>query len=128
MIRRVYVALFALVLASSLHAAQATDLTGKWNGSFVITMDGQGPQDDSIYMTLTQKGNVLTGTAGPSAERQWTIVSGKIEGGKVTFEVQSEGPLVKFTLALADGRLKGSALAEMDGRKMSAVVDAARSK
>jgi len=119
--------MFALVLSCGLYAAQATDLTGKWNGSFIISLDGQ-QQDDVAFMTFTQKGNVLTGTVGPREDRQWPIANGKVDGAKVTFEVQSDGPLVKFTLTLADGHLKGDAAGEMDGRKMTAVVDVTRTK
>ena len=118
-----YVIGFALLLASAVLAAD--DLTGKWAGSFIISVDGQ-TKDDVAYMVLTQKGTELTGTVGPNADQQWPILKGKVEGSKVTFEVQSDGPLVKFDLTLADGHLKGEAKAEHDGQTMKAAVDVQR--
>ena len=118
-----YVIGFALLLASAVLAAD--DLTGKWSGSFNITIEGQ-TKDDVAYMVLTQKGTELTGTVGPNADQQWPILKGKVEGSKVTFEVQSDGPLVKFDLTLADGHLKGEAKAEHDGQTMKAAVDVQR--
>jgi hypothetical protein len=114
-----------VLLASALMAAE--DLTGKWSGSFIITMDGE-TKDDSAYMVLKQSGTELTGTAGPDADKQWAIQKGKIEGNKVTFEVQADGPLLKFELTLADGHLKGDAKAEHDGHSMKAAVDVQRQK
>ena len=114
-----------MLLASALMAAE--DLTGKWSGTFVITMDGE-TKDDSAYMVLKQSGTELTGTAGPDADKQWPIQKGKIEGNKVTFEVQADGPLLKFELTLAEGRLKGDAKAEHDGHSMKAAVDVQRQK
>ncbi len=75
---------------------------------------------------LTQKGETLTGTVGPNADQQWQIVGGKVDGTKVTFDVNAEGPMVKFTLAVVDGRLKGDARADMDGMTMTAKVDVGR--
>jgi len=128
MTRRVLLCVFALLLAiPTLHAAPAQDLTGKWNGTFIMTFNGE-QRDDVAEMTLTQKGAVLTGTVGPNAHQQWTIENGKVDGTKVTFDVMADGPVIKFTLTLADGRLKGDAAASMDGQSMTAKVDVGRSK
>jgi hypothetical protein len=113
-----------LVLVTALFAA-ADNVTGKWTGSFVVTRDGE-TKDSTAYMELKQNGTELTGTAGPSVEQQWTIQNGKVEGNKLTFSVQSDGPLVKFELTLADGHLKGEAKAEQEGRSMKAVLDLQR--
>ena len=127
MTRRAALIVLALALSPILHAAGAQGLTGKWDGSFIITMNGQ-QMDDVVFMTVTQKDAVLTGTVGPTLDRQWAIIDGKVDGAKVTFQTQSDGPLVKFTLTLADGRLKGDAVAEQDGQQMTAKVDLGRSK
>ncbi|MBK9241230.1 MAG: hypothetical protein IPL75_13445 [Acidobacteria bacterium] len=116
MTRRAILLALALALSPILQAAVVQDLTGKWDGTFIATVNGQ-QEDDVVFMTLTQKGAVLTGTVGPSLDRQWAIIGGKVEGTKVTFDTQSDGPFVKFTLTLVDGRLKGDAVAEMDGQK-----------
>lgn len=112
-----------LLLACPLIAAE--DLTGKWSGSFIISMDGQ-TKDDVAFMVLKQNGSELTGTAGPNPDQQWAIQKGKIEGNKITFEVQTDEPLIKFNLTLADGHLKGEANAEHEGRSLKATVDVQR--
>lgn len=116
---------FALVLAFATVLFAAEDLSGQWSGSFNTTLDGQSKQD-TIHMVLKQNGTELTGTAGPSADQQWPISNGKIDGGSVTFDVQTPEPLIKFDLKLVEGHLKGGAKAEHEGRSMTAVVDAQR--
>ena len=88
-------------------------------------MDGE-TRDDTAYMDLKQTGTELTGTAGPNENQQWQIQKGKVEGDKLTFEVQTEQPVIKFELTLADGHLKGNAKAEHEGKSMSAVIDVTR--
>ena len=115
-----------LFLAPVLMAAD--DLTGKWSGSFVITFSDGETKDAKAFMDLNQKGAEITGTAGESPDRQWAIQKGKVEENKVTFEVQTEGPLIKFDLTLVDGHLKGEAKAEHEGKSMKAAVDLQRQK
>ena len=119
-------AILALTLAPA-HAA--ADLSGKWSGSFTVARPDGTSGDQGIELNLTQKGKDLTGTAGPNAERQWTLSKGVVEGDKVTFVVQvPDGPLISFTLALANDRLVGEAAGEEDGNKVSAKVDVGRVK
>jgi hypothetical protein len=115
-----------LFLAPALMAAE--DLTGKWSGSFVITSSDGETKDAKAFMDLKQKGSEITGTAGESPNQQWAVQKGRVEGNKVTFEVQTEGPLVKFELTLVDGHLKGEAKAEHEGLSMKAAVDLQRQK
>jgi|SRR5689334_10428199 hypothetical protein len=119
------IALFAFTLMAAPKSAE--DLTGKWSGSFTITMDGE-TKDAEAYMVLKQTGMELTGTAGPDASQQWPIEKGKVEGNKAMFEINADGPLLKFELTLADGHLKGDAKAEHDGHTMKAAVDLQRKK
>ena len=123
-------AVLALALSLVLPVSAAQDFSGKWSGSFVITRPDGSINTDRIYLDLKQAKTEITGTAGPTAERQWPIKSGKVEGGKVIFEVQErgDGPLITFTLAIIDGRLKGDAAGEQEGKKLSAKVDAERVK
>jgi hypothetical protein len=114
---------FALLLVPAL---AASDLTGKWSGSFYITTSEGQEKDDTALLVLKQNGTELTGTAGPNADKQYTIVNGKVEGNKVTFEAQDGGTLIKFNLTLVDGHLKGEAKAEKEGRSMKAVIDLQR--
>ena len=115
-----------LFLAPALMAED--DLTGKWSGSFVITSSDGDTRDSKAFMDIKQKGAEITGTAGENPDRQWAIQKGKVEGNKITFEVQTDEPLVKFELTLVDGHLKGEAKAEHEGKSMKAVVDLQRQK
>ena len=86
-------------------------------------------QSIPIMFDLTQKGEALTGTVGPSAERQWPIEKGTVDGTKIKFAVQQpDGPYRTFTLALVKGRLQGEMLAEMNGQSFTAKVDVERGK
>ena len=128
-------ALVAVVLvAPAVFAAE--DLTGKWGGSFVITVDGNPPQDEVVHLVATHKGTDLTGTIGPNPDRQFAISNGKVvttkEEGKevttVTFQAVADAATIHFDLALIDGHLKGKAKAEGDGHTMSVVLDMTRVK
>jgi hypothetical protein len=120
-------AILAMTVAPA--QAQASSLTGKWNGTMTRTAPDGRTQSIDLMLDLTQKAKVLTGTVGPNAERQWPIEKGVVNGTKVTFQVQQpDGPLRTFTLTLVDGRLVGDMLAEMNGQSFTAKVDAGRSK
>jgi hypothetical protein len=125
-----------LLLSPTLFAAE--DLTGKWDGSFIISADGNPPMTDKAHMVAKQDKGVLTGTIGPDENEQYEILKGKIEtvkeGGKdvtkVSFDVVAgaSGPLAHATLTLVDGHLKGTLLAEQEGHKMTATMDLTRIK
>ena len=104
----------AVFLAPALAAAQqktAPDLTGTWTGKFSITNSGQ--KEESAYLVLQQTGSELSGSVGPSAERQQAINKGKVtttpEGIVVMFDSGRPGHVITFDLKLVDGRLKGTA-------------------
>jgi hypothetical protein len=121
------VALALLALAPAV-AAQTAAFTGKWEGTFTMQRpDGLEGDPRPVVFNLTQKGKVLTGTAGP-ADRQWTVEKGAVNAGKATFEVQQpDGPLFKFTLTIVKGRLQGEMAGERDGVvRGHAKVDAAK--
>ena len=112
------------------HAQTKPTLTGKWTGTMTRTAPDGTSQAIPWMLDLTQKGKVLTGTAGPSAERQWPIEKdGAVNGSKVTFKVQQlDGakPMRTFTLALVKGRLQGEMLAEAQGQSFTTKVDLGR--
>ena len=110
----VAIALFAL--AASAVAQTADSFTGKWEGTFKMQRpDGTEGDPRPVVFDLTQKGKVLTGTAGP-ADRQWKVEKGAVDAGKATFEVQQpDGPLFKFTLTIVKGRLQGEMAGEREG-------------
>src|SRR5262249_55166330 len=98
------------------------------SGSFVMSLPGGETRDAMAYMELKQKGSEIEGTAGESPDRQWAIRDGRVEGKKITFEVQTDEPLFKFELALVDGHLKGEAKAEHEGTTVKVVIDLQRQK
>lgn len=115
------------LLVCSCFAFAAEDISGKWEGKFVITADGE-THDDTACLILKQSGTELTGTGGPNSGEQWPITNGNVEGDKLTFDVQSPGPLIKFSLTVVGGHLKGQAKAEADGHVMTGEMDLQRSK
>ena len=111
-------------------AKTAATFTGKWEGTFTMQRpDGTEGNSNGVVFNLTQKGKVLTGTAGP-ADQQWTVEKGAVNAGKATFEVQQpNGPLFKFTLTVVKGRLEGDMTGERDGVVQGrAKVDAEKAK
>lgn len=105
-------AALAVVLAAlvfSLAAQTADAFSGKWEGTFKMQRpDGTLGDPRPVVFNLTQKGEVLEGTAGP-ADQQWKVEKGAVNAGKATFEVlqQPNGPLFKLTLMIVKGRLQG---------------------
>ena len=124
------IALVFVAFTAGAAAQSATSLTGKWEGTFKMQRpDGTEGDAQNVVFNLTQKGKVLTGTAGP-ADKQWSIDKGAVNAGKATFEVQQpDGPLFKFTLTIVKGRLQGDMAGEREGVvRGRAKVDAARAK
>ena len=122
--------LFALALVPAAPAAQATNLTGNWNAKFTMTRSDGTTQSITFTFHFTQKGKVLTGTIGPSPERQWKVEKGVVDGDKVTFLVQQPDPPTQrdFTLTHAKGRLTGIMKLERGDQKAEATVEAERAK
>jgi len=123
-------AAFALVLAAlapTVAAQTPASFNGKWEGTFSRQRPDGTEDTQNVVFNLTQKGKVLTGTAGP-ADKQWNIEKGAVAAGKATFEVQQpNGPLFKFNLSIVKGRLQGDMAGERDGVvRGHAKVDAAK--
>ena len=118
--------LFAMLVAAATLAAG--DLTGKWSGSFNFTRPDGEKRDDQAYMVLKQEGETVTGTVGPNVDRQWPLKNGKLQGQKLTFEVQPEGdgPLVKFDLTFEGERIHGEAKAQSNEGQLQAKLDLKR--
>ena len=126
----VSLAIALLAFVPALGAQSAGSFTGKWEGTFKMQRpDGTEGDPRPVVFDLTQKGKVLTGTAGP-ADRQWKVENGTVEAGKASFAVQQpDGPLFKFTLTLVKGRLQGDMAGERDGVvRGHAKVDAGKAK
>ena len=109
---------YALLLALIGISASAADVSGRWSGTFVSTgPDGQ-PHESTAYFILTQTGSSITGGGGPAENQQWPIRNGKLEGTKLTGEVQnSNGPSFRFSLMVNGGgdRIQGDLIANDPG-------------
>ncbi|HTQ54750.1 MAG TPA: hypothetical protein VMI94_09840 [Bryobacteraceae bacterium] len=122
---------FALVLLTGL-TLTAGELTGKWSGKFDITNSQGETKPDEAVMTLKLDGTTVTGTAGPNEDQQWTIRNGKLENGKLTFEVQmdnngEDNGKISFDLVFDGETIRGTAQGVgRDGEKMSAKLDLKR--
>src|SRR5579871_1505749 len=92
--------------------ASAADFSGKWSGS--------APQAGSLYAVLKQDGTTLTGSAGPNESRQFPIVTGKVEGDHLLFEVKMAGGEIRFDLTAAGPDLKGTIRLSEDGGQHTA--------
>lgn len=68
----------------------------------------------------------LTGTVGPNEQQQSPIVKGKIEGDRITFESQTEGPVMHFDLRFEEGHLRGEARGQLEDIQILAKLDLER--
>ncbi len=107
-------------------ALSAADVTGKWIGSFTRTGPEGDTKEATAFMNLKQSGTEVTGTAGENEGGQWPIRKGKIDGEKITFEVEVTETVYKIELLLIDDHLKGEATAERDGKTLKAKLDLKR--
>jgi len=124
-------AIVFVALSPSFAVAQtAAGFAGKWEGTMTINRpDGSPSNPGPVVFNITQKGNVLTGTAGPGSQLFPINKGGTVAAGKAKFDVQQpNGPLFKFTLAIVKGRLTGEAVAHNpDGSvRGTAKIDAAK--
>jgi len=109
LIRRWHAAALALCLVFT---ASAADYSGKWTGS----SPGKKPLP-AVVAVLHQDGATLTGTAGPSDTHQLPIVTGRVDGNHVTFDVKMGGGTIRFDLIGDAAALKGTIkIFEDDGR------------
>ena len=108
-------------LLAALVATAWADVTGTYSGTF----KAEGHDDSEAVFHIKQTGNEITGTGGPNEDQQWTITKGKIEGNKITCEVQNpEGPLFKLELTVDGNKISGDVAATMpDGQSLKGRVD-----
>lgn len=116
-----------ILLALTAMTMLASDATGTWTGTFVISRP-DGGQDRNAHLILKQDGTKLTGTAGPSAEDQHVIDKGKAENGKLTFVIANEEAVMEFTLMQDGDEIKGEIKRERDGATETAKLSVKRVK
>jgi len=106
-----------------------TNVTGKWTGSFNITRNTGESNDSTALLVLNQKGAEITGTVGPSEDKQFPIKAGKIEGDKITMEANDGGHAIKFALVVSGERITGQAdMSGENGETATAKLDVTRQK
>jgi hypothetical protein len=129
LVKPVMKTLICLLLLTGLTLG-AGELTGKWSGKFDITTPDGELKPDSAVMNLKVDGTKVTGTAGPNEDQQWTIRNGKLEAGKLTFEVVPEGHedkgLLVFDLVFDGDAIRGTVTGHDGDNKLSAKVDLKR--
>ena len=108
------VAALVVLLTTAAFSAQtppAPDVSGTWTGKFISVKEGTKAEEPG-YAVLKQTGTAITGSVGPSAERQQEITTGKIDSTKdgttVRFDSGHPGHVLHFELKLIDGRLTGT--------------------
>jgi hypothetical protein len=106
----------------------AADISGKWSGTITMTNAPGETNDGTAFVIIKQNGPEITGTAGADENQQFPITKGKIEGNKITFEVQSDGPLYKVDVMLVADHIKGEVTAVREGQTVKGKVDMTRVK
>lgn len=118
--------LYVFLLAAFAALAQAADASGKWTGTF--TAEGSDHTEGGVVI-LKQTGAEITGSAGPSDEEQMPISNGKIDGDRITFDVNGpDGLMLKISLVLEGDSLKGDVAGSHGGEAMKAKLDLKRVK
>src|ERR1041384_7588873 len=102
-----------MIFLACVFTLTAADVTGKWTGTFTPDGGDQGP----ALLILEQKGESLTGTAGPDDSQRFDIINGKVTGDTVTFQTDSGNSVMKFELTLKGEGLSGQVSRERDGQK-----------
>jgi hypothetical protein len=96
------------LLSSTAGLAQVpAGITGTWN---VTSSLGNADRQDQIQlvMVLHQNGSEITGSIGPSAERQvLTISNGRIEGNNVSLDIGNEQAKINVQFQLEAGKAEG---------------------
>ena len=79
--------------------SRGADFSGTWKGGIVNTLpSGETRQTQQIHMTLAQQNDKVTGTMGPSEDKQVPIEEGKVDGNRVRL-VQGGHRVIELTLS-----------------------------
>ncbi|MCL4401748.1 MAG: hypothetical protein M1436_03655 [Acidobacteria bacterium] len=111
-------------------AAAAPEVTGKWSGIIEVSDSSSGTTINTpVQAEFEQKANILSGKIGRRQDTEVeTIRNGKLEGDRVSFEVQSAETLgsVKFNLKLSGDRMEGTMEGKIDTGPISGKVHLTR--
>jgi hypothetical protein len=118
----------ALILMVALAAIPvgASDLSGKWSGTFEATGGDGNVRSEPLLLILKQDGDKLTGSGGPNEGEQHPMKEGKVAGEKVTFEVPLERGSILFTLTVTGDQGQGEMKMVREDREQTAKVSLKR--
>jgi hypothetical protein len=85
----------------------ATDLSGKWSGTFEAQNARGETRSQPILIILKQEGAELSGTGGPDESERHPILNGKVDGDKLTLEVSAGHAKIYFDLKATETELSG---------------------
>jgi hypothetical protein len=117
--------IFCFLLLSAL-TLTAGELTGKWSGSCDITNSQGETRADTALMNLKLSGNAVTGTVGPNEGEQMAIRNGKLEGNKLTFDLEDDGGTISADLVFDGDSIRGTATGKGPGGEWSAKLNLKR--
>jgi hypothetical protein len=116
------IAALVVLLAVS---AMASDVTGKWSGSFKVN---GGDHDVPQLFVFKQDAKTLTGSGGPNAGEQYPIENGRIEGNDLKFELTTGEWKFAYDLRLTQDALHGDLKLQTVNDSRTAKVSLARVK
>jgi hypothetical protein len=104
----------------------ASDLTGKWSGTFKV--DGGDHTVPQLFI-LKQQGRTLSGSGGPNASEQYPIENGRIDGAEARFELTTGEWKFAYDLKqTAPGALNGTLKLQSVNESRNAKVSLTRSQ
>jgi hypothetical protein len=118
------------MVALSAAALLGADVAGKWTGKIEMMRDGEARSVPALLI-LEKQGDAYTGTVGPEDGERFPIKNVRLEGSKLTMDVQRrEGESdVKVELQLdGDDHMTGEAKGESGDGPIHAKLDLKRVK
>jgi hypothetical protein len=103
--------LFAVAgLALALVMGSAADVKGKWDGKITGQRPDGTTSEDTALLILDQKDATITGTVGGNESDQHPIISGAIDGSKVSLVAKNtrNGRELKLELTIDADDMKGT--------------------
>ena len=115
-----------LMLALVTVPLDASDVSGKWSGTFeAVTNDGN-TRSEPLLLIFKQDGEKLTGSGGPNDTERHDMKDGKVAGDKITFEVALERGSILFDLTVDGDQIKGNMKRVREGNEQNAKVSLKR--
>jgi hypothetical protein len=97
--------LLSLFLSAML--LSAADVAGKWSGSLAVkNRDGES-RNVPAFLVIKQDGDKLTGTVGPTEQRQDGVFTGQVDKNQLSFAIEQGGHVITFKLEVGGESLKG---------------------